>query len=253
VPLLPWYLGQLAQYEQRTGQRILDVVDVHFYPQADGVYNGSRTDPDAAALRIRSTRALWDPEYRDESWIKEHINLIPRLKDWIANNYPGRQISIGEWNFGGENHISGALAIAEVLGRFGQQGIKYAFYWNRLAPDTPAYWAFRAYRNFDGEGGRFLDTAVPTKTTREVSLFASKDDSGNHLVAILLNLDPTFPALANVDLSSCGTLASRRVFSFGEGSSSLVAQKVPADEPRRFEDLLVPYSLEVVDMRLSGR
>ncbi len=29
--------------------------------------------------RIRSTRALWDPSYTDESWIKDRVELIPRL------------------------------------------------------------------------------------------------------------------------------------------------------------------------------
>ena len=29
--------------------------------------------------------------------------LMPRMKEWIDQNYPGRGISIGEWNFGGES------------------------------------------------------------------------------------------------------------------------------------------------------
>ncbi|MCU0693787.1 MAG: glycoside hydrolase family 44 protein, partial [Polyangiaceae bacterium] len=89
-PLLPWYLEKLAAHERATGVRILDLVDVHFYPQAKRVgMNDGGTDRATAALRIRSTRALWDPAYVDESWIKESVRLIPRLKEWIAENYPG--------------------------------------------------------------------------------------------------------------------------------------------------------------------
>ncbi len=33
---LPWYLRKLREHEKKTGVRILDVVDVHFYPQARG-------------------------------------------------------------------------------------------------------------------------------------------------------------------------------------------------------------------------
>ena len=177
VPLLPWYLQQLRAYEQRTGVKILDVLDVHFYPQGDKVY-GSASDSASASLRIRSTRSLWDPSYRDESWINDTIRLIPRLKEWVSQNYPGLQISIGEYNFGGEQHISGGLALAEALGRFGTEGIDYAFYWFAPPKSSPAAWAFRAYLNFDGMGGHFLSRSMKTLMTSGMSLFASRDEVG---------------------------------------------------------------------------
>src|SRR6185369_15465545 len=74
VPLIPWYLQELKKRQQATGTRILDVLDVHFYPQGSGVY-GSAADTATAALRLRSTRALWDPTYQDESWIGEPVRL----------------------------------------------------------------------------------------------------------------------------------------------------------------------------------
>ncbi|MGC4093524.1 MAG: glycoside hydrolase family 44 protein [Polyangiaceae bacterium] len=92
VPLLEWYLKKLREYEQSGKPRILDLLDVHFYPQGKGLY-GEAADPDAAARRIRSTRALWDPTYVDESWIKEPVRLLPRLKELVARNYPGLGIS----------------------------------------------------------------------------------------------------------------------------------------------------------------
>jgi hypothetical protein len=245
VPLLPWYLGQLADHEKRTGVRILDVVDVHFYPQAEGVYGkAARTDPETSALRLRATRALWDPTYADESWIKEHVELIPRLKDWIAQNYPGRDISIGEWSFGAEGHISGGLAIAEVLGRFGQQGIKSAFYWGKPEPGTPALNAFRAYRNYDGKGAHFLEWSIPTQVAEGVSLFASRDDSRSRVVAVMLNLDPIYAVDPQIDVASCGRTTSRRVFRSTSASPGITESGLRADgtlEP------LPPYSLEVIE------
>ena len=53
--------------------------------------------------------------------------------------------------------MSGALATAEALGRFAQFGVTSAFYWTYPPENSPAMWAFRAYRNFDGKGGHFLD------------------------------------------------------------------------------------------------
>lgn len=252
IPLLPWYLGKLADYEKRTGVRLLDVVDVHFYPQAPGVYGkDARTDPETAALRLRSTRALWDPDYRDESWIKEHVNLIPRIKDWIRDYYPGRGLSIGEWNFGAEDHISGGLAVAEALGRFGQQGLTSAFFWGEAAPPTPAFQAFRAFRNFDGKGGRFLDWSVATKEAERVSLFASKDENGSRVVAVLLNLDPVFAADARIDMPACGKVTSRRVFAYGSSSQGIVEVPPQPTNDGALSQVLAPFSMTVIDLGLQ--
>ena len=131
IPLLPWYLRQLADYEKRTGVRVLDVVDVHFYPQGKGIglATAGATDAETSARRIRSVRALWDPNYRDESFIDDTVRLLPRLHEWVDANYPGRGISIGEYNFGAEQDVSSGLAVAEALGRFAEANLTSAFYW----------------------------------------------------------------------------------------------------------------------------
>lgn len=248
VPLIPWYLKKLQEHDKASGTRVLDVLDVHYYPQESGVY-GPAADPATAALRLRSTRSLWDPSYTDESWINDTVRLLPRLKEWIAQNYPGLGISIGEYNFGGEQHISGGLALAEALGRFGVAGIDYAFYWFVPPKNSPAYWAFRAYRDFDGKGGHFLDRSMDTRMDPSVSLFASRDDSGKHLVLIALNLDPTKGAEVNVDLAGCAPVASRRWFSYGAGSTSLVDQGTKTTGS--VVETLAPYSINVFDVTLK--
>ncbi len=107
-PLIPWYLKQLAQYEKDTA-RVCSTswtCTITQPPTVCTVGTRERTQTQAA-LRVRATRSLWDPSYTDESWIAEPIRLIPRLKEWIAANYPGLGISIGEWSFGADAHISG--------------------------------------------------------------------------------------------------------------------------------------------------
>lgn len=253
VPLIPWYLHQLAEHEKKTGTRILDVLDVHFYPAANGVYGDKGgTDAAGAALRIRSTRALWDPSYRDESWIAQPVRLIPRLKDWIQANYPGRLLSLGEWSFGGEDHISGALATAEALGRFGQQGLDSAFYWGGPKFGSSSFWAFRAFRNFDGQGSRFQDLALATKEADTVSLFASRDESNSKLVAILVNRDSASSMRARIELDGCRRVASYRVFSFAAGFDGL-KQEAPATEvgSASVTETVAPYSIRVLDIRLE--
>jgi len=252
VPLLPWYLRKLREHEQKTGVRLLDVVDVHFYPQSNvGIGEKGDTDRETNARRIRATRSLWDPTYVDESWIKEKVQLIPRLKQWIADNYPGRGISIGEYNFGAAGHMSGGLAEAEALGRFAQEGITSAFYFQYPKENSPAFWAFRAYRNFDGKGGRFLDTWLPTTSSEGTSFFASRDTSGKHVVAIALNLDEDVARDAQVALTGCGTLTSARVFSYSAEPTGFAEKPAPKPNGTGLVQALPPYSITVFDLQVE--
>ena len=248
VPLIAWYLKKLHEHEQSTKERILDVLDVHYYPQGKGIgqQTGGKTDEATNALRIRSTRSLWDPTYRDESWIGENIALIPRLKRWIAENYPGRGISIGEYNFGAENHMSGGLALAEVLGRFGQEGITSAFYWTYPPGDSPAAWAFRTFRNYDGKGAHFGELSVEAHAPPGVSLYASKGPGPSKLVAVLLNLDPHKPINAAVHLTGCGALRVSRVLTYDGDPKGLVEHERSNSELR--VENVPPYSMSVLEL-----
>ena len=139
LPLLAYYLRELKAHEQATGEKLLDLLDVHYYPQSDDIGIGVKggVDPRTAATRVRSPRALWDPSYADESWIKDPVRLLPRLREWIDQYYPGIGIQIGEWNYGAEEDMSGGLATAETLGRFADNGVAAAFYWTFPQPESP--------------------------------------------------------------------------------------------------------------------
>jgi Glycoside hydrolase family 44 len=253
LPVVAHYLKALAEHEKTTGVRVLDVLDLHAYPYAEGVSSTS-TDANVAALRMRTTRMLWDPSYVDESWVKEPVKLLPRMRQWIDQYYPGRGISIGEWNFGGENHVSGAIAIAEAFGRFAEFGVSSAFYWVYPEENSPAAWAFRAYRNYDGKGARFLDWYVPTTAVapdKGVSFFASRDASGKHLVVVALNLSPKSAVSAGLDLSSCGKTTGSRSFVY-RGPPGGIA---PGAEPSRAGvaplQALPPHSITVLDFDVA--
>jgi hypothetical protein len=255
VPLIPWYLRKIREHEQRTGTRILDILDVHFYPMGNGVgiSTQGQTDAATAALRIRSTRSLWDPSYVDESWINERMRVLPLLHEWIAQNHPGLGISIGEWNFGAESHMSGGLATAEALGRFGTEGVTSAYYWTSPKERSPAYWAFRAFRNFDGAGGRFLEWSLPVKGDGTLaSLFASRDADRRRVIAVLLNFAPLSPLSARVSVESCGAVAAARVVTYTGGEAGFQKLEVsPASSPLQTE--VAPYSMTVLELTLGSR
>lgn len=248
VPLIPWYLARLAEHERKSGMRVLDVLDVHYYPQAQDVYSDKGAeDPALAALRIRSTRSLWNPDYRDESWVDDYVQLLPRLRAWVDEHYPGRGIVLGEWSFGGEQHISGALATAEALGRFGQHGLTGAFYWNSPKEGSATYWAFRAYRNYDGKGARFRDFSVEVRSSGQISAFASRDEAGAHFVVILLNLDAELETKVELDAGSCGPLKRGRSFSYAGVGAGITPSAHQGDIT------LPPYSIGILELAKESR
>lgn len=250
VPLLAWYLRKLHQRAEKTGVHVLDTVDLHYYPQISGVYGqGEQTTPQGAARRVRATRSLWDKTYKDESWIADNIELLPRMRRLIAENYPGRKISIGEYNFGGEHHISGALALAESLGRFAEYGVHSAYLWTYPPEHSPAQQAFLAFRNYDGEGASFQNNYVPTDMAPEVSLFASRDAKQDSLVAIALNLQADSDADAEIELQGCGAYTKVRRFALSAGATNLTEQLKPTAGAKSVRARLPGYSVNVIELR----
>lgn len=196
---LPWFLASVRAHDQKVHRRTLDVLDVHYYPE--GFYNNN-ADATTGAWRLQETRSLWDPTYKDHSWIAQPIQLIPRLQALIAQHYPGTKFGIGEWNFGADGSMNGGLAIADILGIFGQQGLYMAAYWRNPPAGSPGAMAFQMYRNYDGHGAAFGETGVQAVSgdRDRVAVYASVRRSDGHLVAVLINKQPTTQALTTVDL-----------------------------------------------------
>jgi hypothetical protein len=195
MPFVPWYLQQMAAYEQQNGVRILDYLDLHYYPQSTGVSLSEAGSAATQALRLRSTRSLWDPAYADESWIPDAgpeggiIQLIPRMRKWVADNYPGTKLAIGEYNWGGLEDINGALTQADVLGIFGHEGLDLATMWEPPTASQPGAYAFRIYRNYDKEGSKFGDTSVAAISSDQalLSVYAAQRTSDSALTLVIIN------------------------------------------------------------------
>lgn len=184
---LPWLLDQFRRAEVAGGRRLLDVFTVHYYPQG-----GEYSDNVLTVMQLRrnrSTRALWDPAYVDESWIDDKVMLIPRLRQWVADYYPGTQIGITEYNWGAEEHINGATAQADVLGIFGREGVDLATRWTTPSTNTPSFNAIRIYRNYDGKRSAFGDVSVHAAAPNpdELSAFAAVRSSDGALTLMIVN------------------------------------------------------------------
>ncbi len=250
-PFLEWYLAQMAAEEKRTGKRLLDVLDVHYYPSGVGVYSGTGGNTDRATneLRVRSTRSLWDRSYKEEGWVDSNVFLLPRLKEIVRTSKPGIGISIGEYSFGGERHISGAVAQAEALGRFGQFGITAAYLWTHPAQNTEQYWGFRAFRNYDGKGSNFgaLGTGSEVKgsNTSGLSVFSSTDEFTRQKTVVIVNRSSSVAFETSISFSRCGRASTGGLWTYSGGPSGYVRRAVPVNKGA-VRTRVAPWSIQVL-------
>ncbi len=232
---LDFYLDSLRAAESRERRRLVDVLDLHWYPEAQG--GGVRiTEPGGAAAvaaaRVQAPRSLWDPTYVEDSWISVDagvgaIRLLPRMREKIAARYPGTRLAITEYNYGGGNDISGAVAQADVLGIFGREDVFAAALWDLSGGTRFVDAAFAAYCNFDGAGSRFGDTAVAAASSDHAiaTIYASVDAATDERVVLVAVNKSTGPATADILLTHSLDLTR------GETWRITAASPVPATGP----------------------
>jgi hypothetical protein len=234
---IDYYLDQMRQAEIASGRRLLDVLDLHWYPEARGdgkrivfeswpPYNRANAD-----ARMQAPRTLWDPDYTENSWIaqwlRKYLPILPTVFNSINTYYPGTKLAISEYCYGAEDHISGGIAEADVLGIFGKYGVYMGAYWRSTWDYSNTSYvqaAFKLYRNYDGKHSTFGDTSVYSQTSDKVdsSIYASvfdDNDSQLHLIVINKNFDCTISG--TFDINSPRNFVSGRVWRFNNFTSDI--------------------------------
>lgn len=247
---LDFFLDAMREAESRSRRRLLDVLDLHWYPEARGgnvrVTEAAAT-PEVAAARVQAPRSLWDPAYVESSWISVDarvgaIRLIPRLKEKIAAHYPGTRLAFTEYSYGGGNDISGAIAQADALGIFGREDVFAATLWQEPARFTDA--GFYAFVDYDGQGGGFGDTSIAAATSDHVatSVYASVDEGNEERVVVVAINKATGPVNAEIALTHPVDLSRGRSYQITGASSNLVAGPAPAASARNTYSITLPAS-----------
>jgi len=213
VPFIEYYLQKFAAYQAANNVRLLDYLDMHTYFAA--TYNGSSVASSSAGdtgvqqARLNSTRVFWDPTYTDPNYAQPNYptdpnyytascnlpvqapQLIPMAQSWIAKDYPGTKISFSEYGWGGQESINGALAQADILGIFGSYGLDMATLWGAPDPTTqvPGLMAYTIYRNYDGSGSKFGDTALASSSANQgvLSVYGALRSSDSAVTVIVIN------------------------------------------------------------------
>jgi Glycoside hydrolase family 44/Bacterial Ig-like domain (group 3) len=242
---LDYYLQQMQQASVSAGERLLDVLDVHFYTST----------PDDPADVVQAPRSLWDPNYMENSWIAQSIpgpiELLPRLQADINQYYPGTKLSISEYNYGDGDEIDGAIAEADALGIFGVQGVYAASVWNLPYndPDTYIGAALNMYRDFDGNDGTFGDTSVMASTNdvTDSSIYASVDSANTNVMTLVAINKSTQPLTATMQLNHVQPGATAAIYQLTSASTTpQYVGTVTISNPANFTYTMPGYSVTTI-------
>ncbi len=228
---IDYYLDEFKKAETAQGKRLLDVLDLHWYPEAKGDNrisdNTSNSENDVAA-RLQAPRSLWDNNYTENSWIgqwfSDYLPLLPKVKQSIDKYYPGTKIAITEFTYGGEDNISGAITTADVLGIFGKYDVYAASFWAGNENSSYIYEGYKIFRNYDGNKSVFGNLYVPSVTSDSVnsSVYSSISSLDNkfHIIAINKSSET---ATANFNINQSSQIFDGKVWCL-DGTQSSIRQ-----------------------------
>jgi hypothetical protein len=257
IPLIEYYLQQFAAYQKTNGTRLLDYLDLHTYFAPYSLAFSTGGDTQTQQERLNSTRVFWDPTYTDPETDNPSANqhnqpfpqpnyftdsnytsscypppqapqVIPMMKKWVASDYPGTKLAITEYNWGGQEHISGALAQADILGIFGREGLDIGTLWGPPDPVTqiPGLIAFEVFRNYNGAGATFGDQAITSTSADQgkLSVYGALRSKDNMLTIVVIN--KTYGDLTNtLSLANFTASGPAQAFLYSNANlSAIVAQ-----------------------------
>ena len=182
----------------------------------------------------------------DESWINTPVYLIPRMKALIEARYPGTLFGISEWNWGADGTMNGALAIADVLGVYGREGVYLASYWRYPEQYSPGYYAFKMYTNYDGRNS-FSGASVSaiSDDQGQVSSYAALDSTGEVLRVMLINKNRTQEAAVNLDIAHFDPQETATLYRYSEANITNITKRA-VEVSAQTALTLPPYSITLL-------
>ncbi|WP_374544678.1 glycoside hydrolase family 44 protein [Rhodoblastus sp.] len=229
------YLDAFRRESGRAGLRLLDALDLHYYPFSRRGDLFRTENAGLSAALLDAPRSFDDDGFCEDSWVADMLGcrprkglflpLLPSLKKIVDDNYPGTDLSFGEFNFGGAGLVASGLAVADVLGRFGRFGVRFANHWGSLAGFIGE--AYRLYRAPDASGAIFGDTALPVAGgTAALSLFAGRDEKSGRVGLVAINKSEK-PALVALSIASGRAPAVRAASGFDAANHAVAPVVAP--------------------------
>lgn len=227
--VIPYFLKKCHEYQNDKianpeGIRILDVLSFHLFPLFREPGTGSIQEN--TGLILRSTRTWWDSRYinkYDYSLpLDNAAGVLPQFKKWIAENYPGTELAVTEFNIESESMAARSpvikvLYLADLYGIIGRYNINYAAQFCLNSSDhkasliddtdyiTPLYYPLYMYSNYFK--GYILDSE--SSLPGGLDIHAAKNK--NEIVAMVINKEKRLLA-ASVTIKNDGKTGDGTVF-----------------------------------------
>ncbi len=250
---IDYYLDEMKKAGNSSGKRLLDVLDIHYYTEAKGECGErscSHYDNDGCIkARLDSVRSLYDENYRENSWITdtgaEFLPLLPNIQQSIDKYYPGTKLAFTEYNFGGGDHISGAVAEADMLGIFAEYGVYFAAIWS-FENNQYQLSAINMFTNYDGNGSGFGDTLVKSEYENgDISVYSSTDSENDGTVKIIVTNRSLYDDTpVEISISSDNAYENAEVYSlYGDSAEIRAMPAVEKIEVNGFGYVIPPLSV----------
>jgi hypothetical protein len=216
---LEYFLKRVSDEQKATGIKLLDVVDLHWYPgeSADAdvlqlhrvFYDKSYVYPGANGLK--SINGGWD-----NTQTKEYI--FQRINDWLTQYFGanhGITISMSESGINSTNANVNSVLYASILGTFANNGVELYTPWSWNAGMWETLHLFSRYaKNYSVTSASSLESTV--------SGYSTVTNRGDSMTVILVNRDQNSTHKVTVNLTG---------FSVADGVyNTLQLSSLPATE-----------------------
>ncbi|MDP3643882.1 MAG: glycoside hydrolase family 44 protein [Bacteroidota bacterium] len=207
-PWLEFFIKRIAEEEKASGIKLLDVLDIHFYPgetdatncvQLHRVYF-DRNYVYPGANGVRTVNGGWDTSIN-----KEYI--LGRCSDWLvkykeANH--GVTFGVTETDIGSTNPNVQAIWYASTMGEFMKQGVAIFTPWSWKVGMWEALHLFSRYNQEN-----FVQAASQNEVL--ISAYPTVNETADSMTVVLVNRSQT--AKSTVNLNFAGYLLQNRTYS----------------------------------------
>ncbi|MDP4255404.1 MAG: glycoside hydrolase family 44 protein [Bacteroidota bacterium] len=198
-PWLQFFIKRVAEEQIRTGIRLLDVIDLHFYPSGSTIsdvvqyhrvfFDSTYNFPEANGIHVLN--GGWDPSIRIE-------DVFGRAQNWL-NQYmgPGNGVSfaISETAVNLTDPNASAVWYASTLGEFMDHNVEYFSPWNW---NTGMWETLHLYSRYN----KTISVSATSSDEQNVSAYASASANNDSLTVVLVNRSQSQTKSVTVNLSN---------------------------------------------------
>jgi len=198
-PWLEFFIKRIAEEQARTGIRLLDALDIHYYPGASApadvvqlhrtFFDRSYVNPDANG--VKTVNGGWDPSITQEY-------IFGRCEEWLEE-YLGEDhgvtFAVTETGIPVTNAPLASVWYASTMGEFMRHGVEIFTPWSW----QPGMWeVLHLYSRYNGS----IAVRATSDQENTVSAYATVEPTSGALTVVLVNRALTASTTTTVSLAN---------------------------------------------------